>query len=377
MARPSRQGIFSAGAELSRQVADLEKLTDTRIKAVEDLRFSTPKPTNYVTGIYLAKMGDWVRADCLNARVIAILPQPKTQDAGKCIWVQKARGDHPLIVTTNTTTGIGGYPETEHPAGSVRALMTDGISWFWEGAALKPGIDTGSIDPSWHSYGLWTTRGNVAANHDQQGLAVAVTGTATARNVASTNVLTVAKRVGYVSAAAAGSSCGIRSGALQYFRGTTQRLGGFLFAARFGVSDAAPVANSRMFVGLYGTAAVIGNVEPSTLLNTIGIGCNAGGATLNIISNDGAGAATMTDLGSSWSSTSTTELYDFRMFSPPNHPWVDWRLERISDGKVAFGTIADNLPLNSTLLAPQIWRNNGATALAVRIDVGTVMIVTP
>lgn len=203
------------------------------------------------------------------------------------------------------------------------------------------------------------------------GFGNSVTGTATARNVATTNLFTAARRLGYVSAATAGSSAGTRHALAQFFRGNgTAGIGGFLYACRFGISDAAAVPDARLFVGLHSATAVIGSVNPSTLTNIIGVGTDNGQTTLRILTNDASGTATAVDLGANFpANTLSTDLYELVLFCPPNASGVGYRVERLNTGHVAEGTLATDLPASTTLLSPQVWRNNGASALAVGIDV--------
>lgn len=224
----------------------------------------------------------------------------------------------------------------------------------------------------------WNPIGNANTTPIADGLvAPTVTGTGTARNVATTNMLTWMKRLGYVSAAGAGSSAGPRSTALQFGLGNGAGIGGFTYVCRFGISDAATVANSRFFVGLIGSGAVIGNVNPSTLTNFFGVGCDNGATSMSMMWNDGAGAATTSALGANFpSQTLSADVYELTMFSAPNSGVVGWRVERLNTGDVASGTISSDLPAGNQLLAPQIWRNNGATALAVGIDLVGLYIET-
>jgi hypothetical protein len=145
----------------------------------------------------------------------------------------------------------------------------------------------------------------------------------------------------------------------------------------FGVSDAAAVADGRLFVGLHGSAAVIGNVNPSSLVNMVGVGCDNGQATLRIMTNDGAGAATAVDLGAGFpSNTLSTDVYELILFAPPNGAAIDYRLARLNTGDVAQGSLAADLPLNTQFMAPHVWRNNGSTALAVGIDIVNIYVET-
>ena len=98
--------------------------------------------------------------------------------------------------------------------------------------------------------GWWTATGNgtvVSAIN----LNNTITGTATTRNVATTSFFTSLRRIGYVSATSAGSSAGTRHGAAQFWRGNANGLGGFLYVARFGISQTQ--TNYRLFVGLSAT----------------------------------------------------------------------------------------------------------------------------
>ena len=217
---------------------------------------------------------------------------------------------------------------------------------------------------------LWAAQGN-SATVSLIGLANTVTGTTTNRTNATTNLFAAMARLGFVSATTAGSTAGTRHGFTQFFMGNgTAGAGGFHYVTRFGVSDAATVANARMFVGLAATASVFANVDPSTLLNQIGLGCDAGQTTLRIMHNDGAGVSTLIDLGANFpTQTLSVDMYELQLYCAPNGSTVGYRVERLNTGDVATGTISTDLPTNTTLLSPQLWRNNGVTALAVGIDV--------
>jgi hypothetical protein len=239
------------------------------------------------------------------------------------------------------------------------------------------GLDS-ILQPSFarNKIGIWMPIGNATTVPLANGIA-APTGTGTARNVATTNLFTSMRRIGYVSAGTAGSSNGGRLAVLQFWRGNGPGLGGFTLIVRFGVSDAATVANARMFVGMCASTGVLANAEPDTFTNIIGVGCKAGETTLSMYHNDGAGTATPIALGANFpSQTLSTDAYELALFCPPNGANVQYRVERLNTAHVATGTITTDLPANTQLLAPQLWRNNGATALAVGIDLMGLYIET-
>lgn len=257
------------------------------------------------------------------------------------IEIQNTRLDIPTGVTDNIFGGDTTLPQSV--VGILQAQLAMGKFRAW--------IPAGSAT-------TMTVLGSAAPT---------ATGTATTRAVATTNYYTMQKRVGYVSAATAGSTSGIRLSALQYGRGSLTG-GGFLFMARFGCSDAAAVAQARTFVGLVNTTTVIGNVNPSTLINCIGVGSDSGDTNLSLIFNDAIGTASKIPLGASFPANGlSAQVYQVVFYSPPGQTYVDFYCLREDTGTRTNTRISSDLP--TVLLAPQFWRNNGTTALAVGIDV--------
>jgi hypothetical protein len=211
--------------------------------------------------------------------------------------------------------------------------------------------------------------GGGATNLTLVGEGGALGATLTGRNQASTNLFSSIRRAGAVSSAGAGTSNSIRGNALRYWLGNAAGLGGFLFHKRLGPSSAATVADSRCFFGLYGTTAVIGNVDPSSLTDIIGFGSDHGEANLSVMHNDVAGTATKVPLGANFpAQTLSVDMYDMFLFAQPNATEVGWNIVNLDTGNVASGTITTDLPSNTTFLAYQLWVNNGATALAAAFD---------
>jgi hypothetical protein len=209
-----------------------------------------------------------------------------------------------------------------------------------------------------------------------------IVGTGTVRQTALTNLFTRQFRVGWVSAAAAGSLTS------QYNNGSGNRnlyLGnsganGFLYIARFGVSDAAAVAGARMFVGLASSISAPTNVEPSTETNQIGIGQLSTSNNLHIIFG-GSVAQTPIDLGVNFpANTLSVDWYEFVMFSPKDSSaQVNYRVTRLNTGDVADGFITNTtpgttLPATTTNMSFRSWRTNNATALAVGLDIGSLIV---
>lgn len=223
---------------------------------------------------------------------------------------------------------------------------------------------------------LWQANGN-STNSTIIGNAVSATGTTTTRNVATTNLFNSMRRLGYVSTTNAGNSAGLRTTALQFWRGNASDRGGFHFICRFGISDASAVATGRTFVGLTSTTTAIGNVNPSTLLNSIGIGNDDTDTNMQIIYNDGVGTASKINLGASFpANTRSTDMFEVVFFSPPNGSAVYYQVTNLTTGVSTEGTLTTDIPASTQLLALQAWRNNGTTALAVGLDIVNIYCET-
>ena len=223
---------------------------------------------------------------------------------------------------------------------------------------------------------LHQANGNATTITSWGAVAPTASGTATARNVATTNFFTWTRRVGYVSATTNNSSAGIRSAVAQYGIGNTARAGGFHFVARLGISDAVLVPGARLFAGLTSSTAVLGNQDPSNFLNIIGIGMDAADTTLQFMYNDGVGAATKVDLGASFPETTNTDMFEVSIYCAPNATTIYYDVTNLTTNIEVSGVITTNIPLNTQLLAWQIWRHNVATGLAVGVDVVSVYIET-
>jgi hypothetical protein len=234
--------------------------------------------------------------------------------------------------------------------------------------ARNPNGDAFEIQPGLMSRKVahFVPRGN-STTADNWGFGVTVTGTATSRSVATTNLSTSLRRIGYVSSATAGNSAGVRGNAAQFWQGNGAGLGGFYYQCQFIVSQTN--ADVRWFVGLSATTGALANANPTTLLNLVGFSIDSTQTTIRFINNDGSGTATSADQGANFPATTTTAVYEIRLFCAPNTTEIFWSIERFDSAFFATGSVTTDIPTNTTLLSPQVWINNGATASAVAIDV--------
>jgi hypothetical protein len=208
--------------------------------------------------------------------------------------------------------------------------------------------------------------------------------TYTARNVATTNILTRMRRLAVISQSGTnGTIGGVRDTNAQYTTGTGTGLGGFHFVARFATSDAATVTGARTFVGLSSATNAITNVDPATLTNSIGVAQLSGDATQWYIVYGGSSAQTAIALGTALGApTLTTTAFELSLFSAPAaNGVVHYEMKNLGTGVSARGTLTPGTPglqtpLNTTLLAPRLWRTNNAQTTVTGLDIISIYIET-
>ncbi len=285
----------------------------------------------------------------------------------------------PYGTLSGTVNGLG-FNATTDPVAPV-----GGITMYSKsiGGRIMPkwigpsGVDT-AVQPfiAGNKIGYWCPPGNAATLPGVMGYTAPTTvGTVTARTVTTTSLFSRMRRLGVVSVATVGGLASIRVAVAQVTIGNGDGYGGFHKVLRFGVSDAATVAGARMFIGMSSSVAAPTNVEPSTLLNCIGIGNGASDTNLKLFYG-GSVAQTPIDLGANFpANTLSTDVYELVLFSPPNQNGVvHYRVTRLNTDNVAEGTLPTAngivLPSTATLLTYQWgYRTNNATALAVGLDI--------
>ena len=331
------------------------------------VEFNTPLLVS--TSILRMKIGDGVSA--WNS-----LPYMNTGTFTPATNIVYDNGD--LVILNNTT------PVTP----------TNGIKLFGRKLANRnfaAGVDVSGMDyiyqPSiWRQKIFhWSASGNGTAVTLFGSEGFGTLGTPTARNVATNNLFTRVRRLGYVSAATAGALSGMWSNLNRLSTGTGTGIGGFFYSCRFGISDAAPVAGARGFVGMCNLTVAPTNVEPSSILNQIGVAQLSTSSTQLYFICNGTVAQTPIPLGSTFapqSGVGITEgiFYDLSIFASPNdNTRIHYTLEKVGTTHSISGTIvggSDVIPSANILLSHRAWRTNNTTASAVGIDVSTVYIET-
>ena len=280
--------------------------------------------------------------------------------------------------STLATLTLPDTPSPTVPSDGYGTIFIKKIGGRMMAAQIGPsGLDTTlQANLGGNKVALWMPPGGSTTVPGVFGMAaLTATGTATARAIATTNLLTRMTRLGFVSAVTAGALAGAREVVAKYTTGAGPGLGGFFARYRFGVSDPAVVAGARMFIGLDAATAAPTNVEPSTKVNCIGVAQISTSSNLNIVYGN-ATAKTPIDLGANFPANTAADAYELNLFSPPAGG-VHWHVRRLNTAFEASGFVTSmEAPSATTLLCHQLWRCNNATALAVGLDVCGIYIET-
>ncbi|MFN3280406.1 MAG: DUF2793 domain-containing protein [Tabrizicola sp.] len=290
----------------------------------------------------------------------------------------------------NDAGTFGGAADVEIEGGQLRlpAISTpatpaaDGVKLFGRkvGGRVMPafmgpsGLDS-ALQPmlARNKIGMFIPHGN-GTTGVQWGVTYSSTGTATAANVATTNLYTYLRRIEYlVTTASATAVVGFRGAALQWtLGGPSAGLGGFLNVFRWGPATGVATATTRAFAGMRGSVSAPTDVNPSTLTNICGMGWDAGDANIQFMHNDGSGTATKIDLGASFPrpTVDRAAAYEIALFAPPGPTQtLYYEVTDLVSGAIATGSVTTDLPATTQLLAPWSYVSVGGTSSVVGMAV--------
>lgn len=229
----------------------------------------------------------------------------------------------------------------------------------------------------------WQANGNTTVASLEGLVAGTNLGTPALIAVATTNLVTRMRRIFFTTTATAGTLGGHWfGGQLMWTTGSGTGDGGFHFVVTFSPAFVAAAATARYFLGLSASTVAPTNVEPQSVIQSIGIGKIAGSQNLHIIVNGNA-AQTPIDLGSGFLA-SNNRLYLFRASfysSSMENGVIRYTVENLSLGTETSGvitpaTVGVTTPSSLILLQPRWWITNNAVAAAIGLDVGTFYIET-
>ena len=238
------------------------------------------------------------------------------------------------------------------------------------------GLDTAVQPFLAHNKIAWAQPVGNATTLSLMGIALSATGTATAANVALTNIHTAMRRLEYaVTTAATTAVAGWRDATAKYNIGNQR--GGFHYICRFGPSrGVAANATRRFFNGFTSVTSAPTDVDPSTVANCVGIGADVADTNYYIMHRNGTGKVVRVDTGIPKAAADATEMYELAIFTPPGGTAVQFRFERLSTGDFFEYTATANLPASTTLLAPRGWTSVGGTSSVVGISLASLYIET-
>jgi hypothetical protein len=197
--------------------------------------------------------------------------------------------------------------------------------------------------------------GNASLNN-LEGVAFVLAG-ATSRTFADTSAYTRRQRLGLTVAVT--GNLGQARQTITYFN----RNSSLDVIIGLGFAENCTNANVRAFAGVCSNTSPFTNVEPTALLNCIGLAKLTTSNNLHIIHNDGSGTATAIDLGASFpSNTIETDFYILRLKT--NGSNIDYSVTRVNTGGVATGTLSTDLPASTQALnlGYYVVQNTGANA---------------
>lgn len=136
-----------------------------------------------------------------------------------------------------------------------------------------------------------------------------------------------------------------------------------------------PAAIGTRFFGLDGsTVALSTTLTLAVAINCIGFQCGTH-TRWQLVTNDGTGAPTLTDMGASLA-IATGGVLTLYIAAPPNGGSVWVRMVDEGSGAAFEQEITADTPANTQFLSPRLFMNHGATAAAVAHDCSGVHVET-
>lgn len=178
--------------------------------------------------------------------------------------------------------------------------------------------------------------------------AIAVTGTATAAALATTNALTELIRHRADSATTANAQAGW-TGVTQALYSTAAGRGGFEFTCLFGAQTLP--TGPRLFMGLTGSTFGAQTIEPSAFTQNYAVfGKDSTDTNIQLLTNSNAGSGTKIDTGIALVAGG---IYEASIWAYPGGGTIYGLLIRRDTGEIWYGSTSTDIPVNGTFLLPQ------------------------
>ena len=261
------------------------------------------------------------------------------------------------------------------PAGKLALYARDRAGAGW----LDVQRPSGRFFPLQPHFGVnriatWAPSSGTTVNTN--GMPRTAVGTVATPTLATTNLSTSMRRWRVTSAATVDAAAEERSAGWVCWRGNADGLGGWTYVNRLSLTTIQ--ATGMGFFGLYGsTAALATTLTLSAVANCVGVGFQRGTHTnWQLVTNDGSGAPSLTDLGASFPVNNMTNVLTLTIAASPNGTDIGVRIVEEVSGAVAEFTLSTDIPAATQLLGPRNYMNTGATAAAVAYDCSGVYVET-
>lgn len=200
------------------------------------------------------------------------------------------------------------------------------------------------------TFGLWT---NATAGTASDGAPTTTSKYTWMHRTRFANVVTTTNQV-----------LGNRSTVADIAIGSVAGQGGFFFYTRCGFD--VWTNGGRFFAG-FATATTVITADPSALNNTVGFAVDvADNGLINFLTRNGTTATKQ----STGLTIATGKGYECTIFCPPNGTTIYYRIIDINTGTVYENSTSSTLPVNTTMLTPNVLASNGALATATAIQLG-------
>jgi hypothetical protein len=218
-----------------------------------------------------------------------------------------------------------------------------------------------------NGYALWKPQFTGTAITAIGGPSLTATGTATSAPWAATSIHTRVQRVDYLVTAAANNAVAGYRVAAATWRGQE----GYQMIARACPATGVTTATRRCFIGMQASTAAPTDVNPSTLLNIVGVGYDAADTNWQVMTNNGTGAAAKIDTGIARPSADRQTMYTVHVFTPPGGAWVACRIVDDGTGTIyESAQLSADIPLATQTMTPNIYVSVGGTSSVIGIAFG-------
>ncbi len=321
-----------------------------------EIAISTDRMANPMT-----TLGDLIRADTGGAPErlpVGTNGQILTVVSGEPSWATAAGLTNPMTTAGDIITGgASGVPQRLGigTAGQVLKVVAGSPAWADESG--------GSDVSSWEM--LLTVPPNSTSPGGFGAAAPSPQGGTAARTITNASLITSRPRMAYTATSSTTAISGLRgaSGTFLLVR-QSGGVGGFRFEIVVSLEDGATVSSHRRFAGLWSNNGAPTDVNPSTLTDIIGLGYDSADTQVQIMHNDGSGAATKVALGASFPKPTTSSQTAYRLvLESTTVGQVNYSVEELVGGATASGTLSTNLP--TVALNWHSWASAGGTATAI------------